>query len=176
MPMDATTILFLSKLSTSAAKKGVLAVCLHQSPNATPEMVSPPLPAACADAVKLASRPQSAEVRALVERHLSYLRVISTGPHAVASRGVARLAARAWLDVSDATGNAMSVPAAATGPDGQVMYVWDKGRHHLELEIAPDCSAEFFYRDREGSELWGGEYRPGVAFDSELLAKLKLFS
>src|SRR5947207_842441 len=113
------TFLSLSTLTT-AAKTGVLAACLQQSPNATP--VSSSLPAeVCADAVKPVKQSRSPEVRALVERHLTYLRAVSSGPRAVVSRTVARVAAKAWLDVSDATGNALPVPAACTGPDGQIM-------------------------------------------------------
>jgi hypothetical protein len=101
-----------------------------------------------------------------------YLREVSDGSNPLISPVTACRAAQAWVDVSEATGNALPVPAACTGPDGQMMYVWDKGRHHLELEIAADGTAEFFYRDRQTGELWGEEYRPGAQLAAEIVAKL----
>lgn len=56
----------------------------------------------------------------------------------------------------------LPIPAACTGPDGQVCYVWDNNEHHLEIEFIPDSPIEFFYRNRE----------TGECFDSELCGPL----
>ena len=68
----------------------------------------------------------------------------------------------------------MPVPAACTGPDGEMFYSWDRGHHHLELEIIPGKPAEFFYRNRETEELWGEDYIVGNALSAEAIHKLKL--
>ena len=56
-----------------------------------------------------------------------------------------------------------------------MFYSWDKGRHHLELEIIPGKVAEFFYRDRETGTLWGEDYTIGDVLPSEGVDKLELF-
>jgi hypothetical protein len=73
-------------------------------------------------------------------------------------------------------GFALPIPAACTGPDGQMLYTWDRGKHHLELEIIPGQSAEYFYRDRETGELWGEDYTIGDPLSPDAIRKLKLFT
>jgi hypothetical protein len=163
---------FLFKLTT-AAGTGLLAPYLQQAPNATPK-AEPPKEVRPSEAnLPWSDRPVA--IRELVKQHFAYLREVSIGSEPLITRSTASIAVRAWLDVSDATGNALPVPAACTGPDGQMMYTWDKERHHLELEITADGAGEFFYRNRETSELWGEEYRPGTPLAHDVVTKLKLF-
>src|SRR2546421_9163409 len=68
---------------------------------------------------------------------------------------VARLAWNAWTALSNSTGNALLVPDSCPGPDGQLLYTWDRNDHHLELENFADAPAEWFYESDasgEGSE------------------------
>jgi hypothetical protein len=86
------------------------------------------------------------------------------------SRKTAKLAFDAWCKLWDFSGRRLSVPDACPGSSAQLLYTWDKGEHHLELEIFPDGKGEFFYRNRISGELWDYEYKaknpiPAVVFD-----------
>jgi hypothetical protein len=107
--------------------------------------------------------------------HLKYLEEVSTGgnPPPVA-REVAALARDAWTDILAASGFQIPVPSACTGPDGQIFYSWDNGRHHLELEITPGVPAFFFYRDRLTKQTWGEDYRVGDSLSEATREKIKL--
>ena len=108
--------------------------------------------------------------------HLDYLKRVSTlGNPPPISLETARLARIAWFAIWSASDSAMPVPAACTGPDGAMFYSWDKGRHHLELEIIPGKVAEFFYRDRETGTLWGEDYTIGNPLPPEIIEKFVLF-
>src|SRR5262245_21798744 len=70
-----------------------------------------------------------------VKDHLLDLKEVSTNaPQPLISPATAQLAREAWWLLWEATGQALPVPAACTGPDGQMLYTWDRDRHHLELE------------------------------------------
>lgn len=71
--------------------------------------------------------------------------------------------------------NKMPIPGAATGPDGEMFFGWDKGRHHLELELIPDQPAEWFYRDRETEEIWGEDQNDGDPLPAKVLELMPLF-
>lgn len=51
----------------------------------------------------------------------------------------------------------LQIPATCTGPDGRLMYSWDKDEHHLEVEFIPNELTELFYRNRKTEEIWEGE-------------------
>jgi hypothetical protein len=88
---------------------------------------------------------------------------------------MAGLAWEAWNKLSVATENALPVPDAGPGPDGEILYTWDRGEHHFELEILPADPAEFFYRNRNSGELWECEYVIGQPIPEAALAKAQLF-
>ena len=111
-----------------------------------------------------------------VRQHREFLTKISMGDEPLISAETARLACEAWCQVSEATGASLPVPAACAGPDGQLLYSWDRDEHHLELEISPSGPAEFFYRDRRIHEFWGAEYQIGDPPPGYAIEKLKLFS
>ena len=111
-----------------------------------------------------------------VTEHLEYLKEVSTkGANPPITPETAALARKAWYAVWESTENALPIPAACTGPDGQMLYTWDRDRHHLELEIIPGQAAEFFYRDRTTGTLWGEDYVVGSELSAEAIQKLKLF-
>lgn len=89
---------------------------------------------------------------------------------------VASLALASWLDLWAISGRTMPVPDACPGPDGQILFTWDEGDHHLELEIFPESTSEFFYRNRSTDELWGEEYELHLPFSPSALNKLSLFA
>ena len=107
--------------------------------------------------------------------HLQYLSRVSTGDHPPISPQTAILAQKAWQSIWIASDRMISVPAACTGADGKMFYSWDRGRHHLELEIAPGQDSEFFYRDRETGELWAEDHHIGDLLSPQAVAKLRFF-
>src|SRR5438034_355379 len=52
------------------------------------------------------------------------------------------------------------VPDARPGPNGELLYSWDRDEHHLELEIFLDAPAEFFYEN----DTRGSRYRRGSGY------------
>lgn len=109
-------------------------------------------------------------------KHVKYLVEVSTkGDTPLISRQTASRAKEAWMAILEATDYRMPVPAACTGPGGEMFYSWDRGRHHLELEIIPGGPAEFFYRDRETEDLWGEDYEVGTTLAPPMIEKLNLF-
>jgi hypothetical protein len=90
------------------------------------------------------------------------------------SDDTALLAWRAWNKLSEAFGT-LPVPDAAPGPNGELLYTWNTGEHHLELEIFADGSAELFYANRVSGDLWGSEYTIGGPFSDDVREKLRAF-
>lgn len=86
------------------------------------------------------------------------------------------LARKAWDEVHQRTKGRMSVPDACPGLNGQLLYTWDSGVHHLEIEIFPDGVIELFYRNRASGELWEEEYLEGKPLPNSALPKLLLFA
>lgn len=81
----------------------------------------------------------------------------------------------AWNYLSDAMLNRLSVPDACPGVNGQLLYTWDRDEHHLEIEIFPRASAEFFYRNRISGQLWEDDYEINASLPEEAIAKLNYF-
>ena len=50
---------------------------------------------------------------------------------------------RAWLSLRNATSPLLPVPDACSGPDGQLLFTWDRGEHHLELEVFPNGEGQY---------------------------------
>jgi hypothetical protein len=88
---------------------------------------------------------------------------------------LARRAWQAWTALSDSVGNALLVPDACPGPNGELLYTWDREGHHLELEIFPDAPAEFFYENDNSGEVWEAAYVIGEPIPPEALDRLRLF-
>lgn len=82
------------------------------------------------------------------------------------SNETAEEANKMWLLLSPI----ILAPSVGVNANGKVLFNWDQGKHHLELEVSP---AEFFYRNRETGELWS-EYFNGQLTE-ELSQKLNFF-
>jgi hypothetical protein len=67
---------------------------------------------------------------------------------------IAAVAWRLWETACAAAGPKLRVPNAGTGPNGEVMFVWNANEHYLELEVFPDQTADFFYENRQTDEAW----------------------
>ena len=125
--------------------------------------------------VRAARQEMSAKAFTMHMEHLSFLKHVSTGERPSITPDTARSASTAWRVIWRASDYKMPVPAAGTGPDGEMFYAWNAGRYHLELEIIPGQPAEFFYRDRETGEFWGEDYEVGAPLPAKIVAKLGLF-
>jgi hypothetical protein len=134
---------------------------------------STPIPVAFAVPPPAASEPEI--LSPAIVKHLEFLDRVTKGESPPITIETAELARSAWQLIWQESGYRMPVPAACTGPDGEMFYSWDRGRHHLELEIIPGQPAEFFYRDRETGEFWGEEYTIHDPLPSKILARLTLF-
>ena len=73
---------------------------------------------------------------------------------------LARMAWEAWAALSNSMNNALLVPDACPGPNGELLYSGDRDEHHLELEIFLDAPAEFFYEN----DTRGSRYRRGSGY------------
>jgi hypothetical protein len=105
-------------------------------------------------------------------RHLEFLRTVNYDAAAVEVIEAAFLSGV----LHGVTGGMMPVPAALTGHVGAMFYSWDRGRHHLELELTAGEPAYFFYGDRDSGESWGQEYMIGDPLPDRVLAVLDHFS
>jgi hypothetical protein len=86
---------------------------------------------------------------------------------------LARLAWQDWTSLSNGMSNALLVPDACPGPNGELFYTWDRDGHHLELEIFPDAPAEFFYENDGSGEVWEATFAIGEPVPPEALDKLQ---
>lgn len=124
---------------------------------------------------EISTVPPSSEFRLLrrVQGLVDYLNQ-SVDQELVTPR-VARLAWNAWTALSDSIGNALLVPDACPGPDGELLYTWDRGEHHLELEIVADTPAELFYENDVSGEVGEATLVIGEPVPIEVLNRLRLF-
>ena len=106
----------------------------------------------------------------LLENYLGSLR--ETG---AISPQTATLAWNAWKHISDENGKSLPEPDASSGPNGELLYTWDKGEHHLELELFADGRAEFFYRNRKTGKLWEAEYTLDATLHPDTKERLSVF-
>ena len=128
-----------------------------------------------ASLVPTAKQISSAKKFTMHLEHLNFLKRVSTGECPPITPETAHLASKAWHIIWKASDYRMPVPSAGTGPNGEMFYAWNSGRHHLELEIIPGQPAEFFYRDRESGEFWGMDYDVGATLPVTIISKLTLF-
>jgi len=59
-------------------------------------------------------------------------------------------------------------PQAALAEDGTFVMSWDRGQHHLEIEMLANGSFEWFYMDSGGSSREGEEEQPVGAISSAM--------
>ena len=71
----------------------------------------------------------------------------------IVSRRIADSAWKAWEKLAAAVAN-LPVPDAGPGPDGSLLFAWDKDENHLELEFQSDEQPSFFYANRQTGEAW----------------------
>jgi len=109
----------------------------------------------------------------LLREHCLYLeRIVREGE---ISPQLSRAAWNALEDILDIVGPNLEVPDAIPGVDGKLFYTWKRGNHYLELEMLPDGSGEFFYRNTDDGETWTEGYKLGGTLPLRPTDKLQLF-
>lgn len=88
------------------------------------------------------------------EEHIEYLKRVSSGDKPLINMDVYDRSIFIYEITQGFTGGRMPPPAACTGPHGEMFYSWDKGPHHLEVEITPRGLTEWFYRNRDTGEFY----------------------
>jgi len=81
---------------------------------------------------------------------------------------VKRKALLMWQRLYSVLGARLSVPDACPDEDGQILYTWDRGEHHFEVEIAPDGDVGFFYMNRIQLSSW----ERNIAFEQKIPAEV----
>lgn len=105
------------------------------------------------------------------EAWLKYLR--SLRANGVISQFVANNTERIWRRLKPLASN-VAVPDAAVTESGGLFMSWDRGVHHLEIEILPEGRYEWFYRNRH-TDVFAGDYNyPATVLAPELLAQFRL--
>jgi hypothetical protein len=92
------------------------------------------------------------------DRIAAYLRKRVTD-HSITAP-TAALAVQMLQAVREATPQLPEPDASATC-EGDVLFTWDRGEHHLELQVYDDGAGDLFYRDRETGEIEGGAFHLG---------------
>jgi hypothetical protein len=105
----------------------------------------------------------------LIEHCLYLERIVREGE---ISPQLSRAAWNALEDIRDVVGPNLEVPDAIPGVDGKLFCTWKRGDHYLELEMLPDGSGEFFYRNAEDGETWSEGYTLGGTLPVKPIAKL----
>ena len=55
------------------------------------------------------------------------------------------------------------------------MLTWDQGNYHLDAEIFPGQSVEFFFRNRQTGEVWNREFDIVAKLPEDFLVYLRYF-
>ena len=84
-------------------------------------------------------------------------------------------ALRAWNALSAATRNALIVPNACPGDEGDLLLTWDRDDHHLELEFVRGSPAVVFWADRTRGMPWESEFHADTPLERRLLSALEFF-
>jgi hypothetical protein len=80
-----------------------------------------------------------------------------------------------WNLLCHSVGSLLPIPDAAPGPEGQLLYAWNKEEHHFEAEIFPDDTIEFFYWNRKTNEAWEKDCKTGDPISQDIVSRLKIF-
>jgi hypothetical protein len=89
-----------------------------------------------------------------------------------ASNPVIDEAVRILRDVRGAL-SGIPIPTIAEGPDGMVGMTWENGIQHVNVQVLPDGSVEFFAEDLITRDLWSEETRWEAPLTSGLIEHLK---
>jgi plasmid stabilization system protein ParE len=83
---------------------------------------------------------------------------------------------RFWRNLRASAHGPLQVPQAGPTDGPGFLLVWDRHRHHLEIEIFEDGNYDWFYRDRDSESYQGDEGLEASARARELLKHLRFFN
>jgi hypothetical protein len=83
---------------------------------------------------------------------------------------------KAWRALSASTHNALMVPNACPGDEGDLLLTWDRDDHHLELEFVQGSPAIVFFTDRTRGMPWESEFHADASLEPRLFSALALFA
>ena len=104
-------------------------------------------------------------------RWLTYLRGLPDS--GAVSSYIAAAAEHLWRAIRPIAGS-VSVPDAVATETGGIFMSWDRGDHHVEIELMSTGRYDWFYRDRRTGNYGGGEDFPIQVLAPELLSQLLL--
>jgi hypothetical protein len=108
-----------------------------------------------------------------LDEHRLYLeRIVREGE---ISRQLAQAAWDILVDMLDTIGPDLEIPDAIPGVDGKLFYTWKQDGEYLELEMLPDGTGEFFFRDGKTGDTWSEDFRLGDSLPPKAINKLRLF-
>lgn len=108
------------------------------------------------------------------DEHNAWLRSVAV-PDGPISQGVIGDCLAMHLPIRSATGGMLPAPSAITNADGSVFYAWDRGKHHLSVDIKPGQPVEWFYCKRGTDEFWGEDWEIPTPLPGRVVEALKLF-
>ena len=92
------------------------------------------------------------------------------------NRQTASFAWKAWQDLSLLMSNNLTVPDTGAGPNGEILFSWNREDDHFELEIFPSGKGEFFYLNHRTNEFQENEYTLSKPLPQDIRNILNLFT
>ncbi len=94
-----------------------------------------------------------------------------------ANRHLARAVATFFQNARALGGAALlPVPTAIPSEDGSMHLAWDREQHHLDVDLFPDGSFEWFYRNRLTDELDGTDESRVFGMPDALARRIRLIA
>ena len=118
-------------------------------------------------------RPSGRE-RGLQARWNAYLATLAQ-PRGPLTAEHAESVKRFWRHLRSLRSWNLPVPQAGPTEAPGFLLVWDRGRHHLEIEIYDDGTFDWFYRDRRDESYFGDDGLAPDARPSDLMDRIHLF-
>jgi hypothetical protein len=112
-------------------------------------------------------------IQELLKEHQLYLERM-TREGEITSR-LAQAAADVLAEMLDVVGPDLEIPDAIPGVDGKLFYTWKRDDQYLELEMLPDGTGEFFFRDGKTGDIWSEDFRLGHVLPASAIDRLRLF-
>jgi hypothetical protein len=110
----------------------------------------------------------------LIQEHRLYLeRIVRSGE---ITPELARAAWDVLAVMRNVVGPDLEIPDAIPGVDGKLFYTWKRDDQYFELEMLPDGTGEFFFRDRTTGEIRREDFRLSPVLPPKAVAQLAEFA
>ncbi|HEX4965152.1 MAG TPA: hypothetical protein VF173_30365 [Thermoanaerobaculia bacterium] len=78
-----------------------------------------------------------------------------------------------WKLLETRLGLPLKPPAAGALENDRFAMSWDNGRHHFEIEVAPNGTFDWFCMDRDSEARTGEEDQPLGSLSSKMISQLR---